>query len=215
MKKIPTEGITYLEPLAGAEGIWFGTETPHGDLYEAEELYRDGGSLTPGRLIFVKYPSGQVTEPVKAASGQYFGDPAYYDGSVYVLLADFPAGEIRILKLDSALESVQIHASVPLSEFEDCYNLTLKTAPLMLTRQTGDTFEIVWPERRSYEIGNREAFLFRDGDELWFNRWDEEGQGETYRYWDETVVRDMDGNELRSLRGDVQIMPNGEKWLLG
>lgn len=215
MKKIPTDGITFLEPLEGVEGIWFGTETPHGDLYEAEELYRDGGSLTPGRLILVKYPSGQVTEPVKAGPGQYFGDPAYYDGSVYVLLADFPAGEIRILKLDSALESVQIHASVPLSEFEDCYNLTLKTAPLMLTRQTGDTFEIVWPERRSYEIGNREAFLFRDGDELWFNRWNEEGEGASYCYWDETVVRDLNGDELFFLRGDVQLMPNGEKWLLG
>ena len=164
MKKIPTDGITFLEPLSGAENLYFGTEIPHGDLYEAEELYRDGGSLTPGRLIFVKYPSGQVTEPVKAAPGQYFGNPVCCDGNVYALLADF---------------------------------------------------EIIWPERRSYEIGNREAFLFRDGDELWFNRWNEEDEGASYRYWDETVVRNLEGDELFFLRGDVQLMPNGEKWLLG
>ncbi len=215
MKNISTGGITFLEPLGGAENLYFGTDAPGGDLYEAEELYRDGGSLTPGRLIFVKYPSGQVTEPVKAGPGQYFGNPVYWDGSVYALLADFPAGEIRILKLDSSLENAQVHAVVPLAELKDCYNLALKTAPLMLTRQTGETFEIIWPERRSYEIGNREAFLFRDGDELWFNRWNEEGEGAAYRYWDETVVRNLNGDQLYFLRGDIQIMPNGEKWLLG
>ncbi len=215
MKKISTGGITCLEPLSGAENLYFGTEIPHGDLYEAQELYRDGGRIAPGRLIFVKYPSGQVTEPVKAGPGQYFGDPVYWDGSVYALLADFPAGEIWILKLDSALKSAQIHASVPLSEFEDCYNLTLKTAPLMLTREAGNTLEILWPERRRVELGERESLRFRDGDELWTSRWNEEGEGGTYRYWDETVVRNLDGDELFFLRGDVQIMPNGEKWLLG
>ncbi len=215
MKYIPTGGISDLKPLEGTDNIYLGMDIPHGDLYEAEELCRDGGHVIPGRLVFVKYPYGEVMEPVKARPGQYFGDPIFYDGSVYIPLADFPAGEIRILRLDGELKEVQLHAAVPLSEIEDCYNLMLKTAPLMLTRQAGSTLEIVWPEKRTVELSEREVFRFREDDKLWTSRWCEEGEGDTYRYWDETVVRDLEGNELFCLCGDTRIMPNGEKWFIG
>lgn len=214
MKYIPTGGISGLTPLEGTDDLFFGTGAPHGDLYEAEELFWDGGSLKPDRLILVKYPSGQVTEPLKAAPGQYFGRPVYYDGGVYALLADFPAGEIQILKLDGPLENAHVHATFPLTEVEDCYNLSLKTAPLMLTRQA-DILEILWPERRRVRLQERETFRFRDGDELWMSRWNEEGEGDSYRCWEEIVVRNLDGDQLSCQPGDIQLIPNGEKWLLG
>lgn len=215
MKHISTNGITVLEPLEGAEHIYFGTDTLSGDLYEAEELFRKGKTVTPNRLVFVTYPEGAVTEPVKAASGQYLGDPLYYDGEVYVLLVDFKAGEIRVLKLDSALENARLHAMIPLSRVEDCYNLKLDSAPLMLTRAGDGAFETVWPEKHVYDVGERETFLFRDGDELYFLEWNEEGMGKRYRYWEETLVRDLDGRVTRRMSGEVQRMPNGEKWLIG
>lgn len=215
MKEISTGGITVLEPLEGSEGVYFGTETPSGDLYEAEELFHMGKTLTPNRLVFVTYPDGAVTEPVRAAKGQYLGNSLFYDGEAYVLLADFPAREIRILKLDKSLESARVHATVTLSQVEDCNNLMLRSAPLMLTREVGETFEIVWPERRVYNVGERETFLFRDGDELYFLEWNEEERGETYRYWEETVVRDLDGHVTRRLHGEVRRMPGGEIWLIG
>lgn len=215
MKKISTGGITLLQPLEGSESIFFGTETLSGDLYEAEELFRKGKTVTPNRLIFVKYPEGTVTEPVKAAKGQYLGDPILFDGDVYALLVDFRAREIRILKLDGSLENAWIHATVPLSQVEDCYNLKLSSAPLMLTRTGEDIFEVVWPERRVYDVGERETFLFRDGDELYFLEWNEEGTGKRYRYWEETVVRNPDGRVTRRLSGQVQKMPDGQTWLIG
>ena len=118
------------------------------------------------------------------------------------------------MKLDGPLENAHVHATFPLTEVEDCYNLSLKTAPLMLTRQA-DILEILWPERRRVKLQERETFRFRDGDELWMSCWNEEGEGASYRYWEETVVRDLNGDELFFLRGDIQLMPNGEKWLLG
>ena len=38
MKRIETQGITYIEPLDGSRGAWYwGTDYASGDLYEAEE----------------------------------------------------------------------------------------------------------------------------------------------------------------------------------
>ena len=41
-KKVDTQGITYLELLSGSREWYWGTDYIHGDLYEAEELFRDG-----------------------------------------------------------------------------------------------------------------------------------------------------------------------------
>ena len=63
-------------------------------------------------------------------------------------------------------------------------------------------------------MGERESFFLRDGDRLFFNKWHEEGDGADYRYWEETVVRSLDGRVLEVLPGDVRLMPNGELWHL-
>ena len=41
IKKIHTGGITYIQPLTGTDEWYWGTDYTSGDLYEAEELYRD------------------------------------------------------------------------------------------------------------------------------------------------------------------------------
>ena len=42
MKRIITNGITDLEPLAGSSEWYWGADYASGDLYEAEELFRSG-----------------------------------------------------------------------------------------------------------------------------------------------------------------------------
>ena len=41
-KKIDTQGITFLEVLDGSDEWYFGTDYFHGDLYEAEEIFKMG-----------------------------------------------------------------------------------------------------------------------------------------------------------------------------
>ena len=53
---------------------------------EAEEIFLSGKSFNPNRLIFVHYPYGNIFEPMKSEEGQYFGMPAYIEGSIYILL---------------------------------------------------------------------------------------------------------------------------------
>ena len=99
VKTIPTGGIGYLYPLTGSPDWYWGTDYTHGDLYEAEELFCDRHPVRQNRLILVRRETGEIFEPVRAKPGQYFGAPVFANGSPVLLLADFPAGEIRVLRV--------------------------------------------------------------------------------------------------------------------
>lgn len=217
MKTVETGGITYIEPLSGSGGEWyFGIDFEHGDLYEAEEIFKAGHPVNGRKLCLVHYPDGKVYFPVPKAEGQYCERPVYLDGGIFILNVDFVRGVIQILRFDCADLTTELHAEIPLASVKDCYNLNLQTAPITLSRQCVGTneFEIVWPERISLEMGSHDSFFLRDGGRLFFSRWHEEGEGADYRYWEETVVKDLDGNELETIPGDVMVMPGGERWIL-
>ena len=173
MKKINLKGIHYIEPVYNCNQWYWGTDYIHGDLYEAEELYKNNSWIESNRLVFVKYPEGEVLEPIKASSGQYFGRPAYYEGQIHFILVDFKEGFIYIYKYDETNKDVIEVANIALSKVEDCYNIFLQIHPLMLTRSNHDgIFQIIYPEIVDIAIGDREYFFERDGDKLYFERWD-------------------------------------------
>lgn len=69
-------------------------------------------------------------------------------------------------------------------------------------------------EKAAFPMGDREAFFLRDKERLFFSRWNEEGEGADYKYWEETIIKDMKGNILETLPGDMMLMPNGDIWHL-
>lgn len=211
MKRIETQGITYIEPLDGSCEWYWGTDYTSGDLYEAEELFHDGHPVNQNKLIFVRYPEGRAVQPIRAEQGQYFGRPIFYQGKITILMVDFPAGVIHIKQFDDVLDQISTLVEIPLSVVEDCYNLMLKTAPLMLTRQGHDSrFQIIWPERVTFAIGERESFAFRDGEKLYFSAWQEDPE-----YQEETIVRNMrTGEIIDRIPGSLVMMPDGQKWIL-
>lgn len=105
---------------------------------------------------------------------------------------------------------------LPLSSVKDCYNLSLQTTPLTLSRQcVGENeFEIIWPERICLKMDDHDSFFMRDGKKLFFSRWHEEGENENYRYWEETIIKDLEGKVVETLPGNVMMMPDGELWHL-
>lgn len=211
MKEVNTQGITYIEPLTGCSEWYWGTDYIHGDLYEAEELFRDGHPVSQNKLLFVHDPDGRVVRPVVAQEGQYLGNPAYYDGRIAILMVDFPAGQIIVMQFDRGLEHMIERTEFPLSAVKDCYNLLLKTAPLMLTRQgSEDTFQIIWPEQVSFAIGERESFWVRCEDKLYFSTWVEDPE-----YREEIVVRKAETGEIIDrFPGGNMTMPDGRLWVL-
>ena len=210
LKQINTGGISWLEPLTGSEDWYWGTDYTSGDLYEAEELFRDGHRISQNRLIFVHRPDGRVVEPVLAKAGQYFGRPAYDSGAPVILLVDFPTEVIRLLRYDDAGGAVTPIAMLPRAAVEDCYNLMPNQSPLCLTRQTADRFQIIWPEKADFAVHPAESFCFREEERLYFSRWYEDPD-----YREEVVVRRFpDGAILDQFRGSLNIMPDGQRWLL-
>ena len=210
MKTIDLHGITNMELVRGGTAEWYwSTDYIHGDLYEAEELFHMGHPVQSNRLYLIHYPDGTVYEPVPAVVGQYLGYPVYDNGTVALLVVNFPEGIIRIVRFQPG-ETSEI-AQIPLSAVKDCYNLILHTDPLSLTRSPGDcTFEIVWPEQVRFPIEERETLNFCDGDKLYFTVWYEDPD-----YREENVVRSVrDGSVLDRYPSDIRIMPNGDKWLL-
>ena len=210
IRQIRTGGISFLQRLAGSPDWCWGTDYTSGDLYEAEELYRDGRRIRQNRLIFVHLPDGRVAEPVRAREGQYFGVPVCDGGTPVLLLADFPAGELRLLRYHDESGTVSPVVALPRGAVEDCYNLMPHCAPLCLTRQTAERFQIVWPERADFAIHPAESFCIRDGERLYFSRWYEDPD-----YREELVVRRFpDGEIMEQRRGALCEMPDGRQWLL-
>ncbi len=212
MKTIDIQGMTNMELVREGTDEWYwATDYIHGDLYEAEELFRSGHPVRSNRLYLIHYPDGTVYEPLPPVDGQYLGTPVYDGNSVVLLVVSFTESTIRILRFLHQQEEVQEVTQLPLSAVKDCYNLMLHASPLSLTRQPNDgTFEVVWPEQVRLAINDRETLNFRDGDKLYFNIWYEDPD-----YREEILVRSLhDGAILERLSGDIHIMPNGERWLI-
>lgn len=217
MKTIHTEGVSHIELIPhGTDHWYYGISFEHGDLYEAEEIFKAGQEIEGRKLILIHYPDGEVCQPVPKQAGIYPAEPVYHEDSIYIPRVDFLNELIQIIRFNCDNKETTVLMNLPLSSVKDCYNLRLDVAPLTLTRQCvgSNEFEIIWPERVSFSMGDHDSFFLRDGDKLYFSRWHEEGEGADYRYWEETVVRNLEGEITEILPGDVRIMPNGEMWHL-
>lgn len=211
MKSINMQGITYLEKLAGTSQWYWGTNYIHGDLYEAEELFEKKHNIKSNTLLFIRYPEGEVIEPIKPRDGQYFGRPVYYDNHIVILLVDFNNQQIKLEQYNDTLFTTSLIATIPLSEVKDCYNLMLQVSPLMLTRQGNENkFEILYPQKFQVNIDNTESFCFRKDDRLYFSAWFED---EDYR--EEVIIRDINTGEIIERKaGAITVMPDGQVWIL-
>lgn len=212
MKIIETNGITYLQEL-GASGEWYwGTDFACGDLYEAEEVFLKGNRFEPNRLIFVHYPDGKVYEPIQAKENQYFGRPQYVDASFYILLVNFAEKQIRVLQYTPKTEAVSVKIEIPLNEVKDCYNLMIDdSSPFMIYRQGWENhFQVIWPDKIDFSIGERESFQFHKDGLLVFSEWFEAPE-----YREEVIVREYaTGEIIERMPGTAISMPDNQCWIL-
>ena len=214
MKKIDIGGINYIELVPDGTSEWYyGLSRELTDMYEAEECHDAGETVRGNTLCLIHYPDGEVFRPVPKKDGTYIESPVFLDQVIYILTVDFPAQKIRIFAFDCASHETALHMEKPLESVINCYNLRLHTAPLTLARQgDDDVFEIIWPDRTGFPMDPHESFFMRDGEKLYFSRWNEKGEGDAYRYWEDTVIRDLSGKLLEVLPGDFRVMPDGELW---
>lgn len=202
------------------------------DLYEAEEIVNDGYTFVGMGCALIHYPDGKVFKAFEIKENIYVEKPVFFNGKIYFLEVDFDKKVMRVIYIDSeelissnfeddkesnedkfcniSIEDIKhVEAEISLSEVEDCYNLMLKISPMMITRAGNDGyFEIIYPEKKRYNIDVREGFDFRNGDDMYFASWDENPE-----YEDFIAVRDYESGEVKSVeKGSIFRMPNGEMW---
>lgn len=210
-KTINLNGITYLEKLEGTNDWYWGSDYCQGDLYEAEEIFEAGHAVKCNRLAFVKYPEGEVIEPILPKDGQYFGTPVFDHGCIVILMADFTAGKIFVKQYDLASKTLETAYSFERKGIDDCYNLLLRVSPLFLSRDGVDgKYQILWPEKSEFAVEENETVYERIGENLISSKWYEDPD-----YREELIIRKYPTGELvERHEGSLMQLPNGEKWLV-
>lgn len=209
IKDINVSGITYLHAMEGTDQWYYGLDHLSGDLYEAEELYGLGWEVKGSSLFLVKYPEGDVFNPVKKKKNTSLGQPVYYKGVISFPEVDFECAVVKIHSFDCGSCQTSTVAQVSLKEIEDCYNLRVCVWPLTLIRSDNKgNLDIIWPQKKHLEVTLREALDFRDDDKLILSRWQEDPD-----YREETVIRDFNTGEiLKVIPGNIMLMPDGSQW---
>ena len=128
-------------------------------------------------------------------------------------MVDFNKKEIWIYKASEDLSEAEKCAIIDLREVKNCYNLRLANYPLMLIRQGEENvFQEIWPGKTSFSIGERESFMHREEDKLYFSSWDED---EEDNYSEEVIIRSYpDGDIIKRIEGSMVELPNGQRWIL-
>ena len=172
MKEINLNGITFLRPVREGTSEWYyAMDYDNGDLFELQELYHfeNGSSFEGNQLYLIHYSDGEVIEPIPSDSVSALGEPVYYDGKISFVRVDFSCEKIYIHQFDCSSREVSLIDEIPLSSVENCYNLRLFEHPLTLTRQPNDgTLELIWPERKTIQISEKESFFYIEGNRLYF-----------------------------------------------
>lgn len=209
IKDLDLSGITYLHAMEGTELWYYGLDHLSGDLYEAEELYNLGWEVKGSSLFLVRYPEGDVFNPIKKKKNTSLVQPVFYKGVISFPEVDFESGVVRVHSFDCESHETSTVAQVPLKEIEDCYNLRVCVWPLTLIRSDNKgNLDIIWPEKKRLEVTLREALDFRENDKLVLSRWEEDPD-----YREETVIRDFNTGEiLKVMPGNIMLMPDGSQW---
>ena len=123
-------------------------------------MHREGISFKGNTVRLIRYPEGDVFIPVGPAQDLAVGEPEYLDGSIYLLAVDFHEETIAICRFSCLSYETENVMCMSLHDVQNTYNLRLHTSPLILTRQPNDgTFEIVWPDRKTFKVDSRGIVL--------------------------------------------------------
>lgn len=183
------------------------------DLYEAEEIVKEGHVYEGMTCVLIHYPDGQVYYPFVAKENVYVEAPTFCDGVLYFIVADFAEMLVQVVAFNTEdFEQKTVH-ELSLDEVPSCYNLRIGVAPAMLFCESeNNVIEVLWPEKRTFKLNNHEVINFRDGDKVYFSEWFETEEPD-YNYYEQVVVRDWEnGEEMERFDGQLHRMPNGDIW---
>lgn len=188
-------------------------EDPFCDLYEAEEIIKAGHTYKGMNCALIHFPDGTVYEPFTLQENVYVDAPVFLDGVLYFLVTDFNEKTIQIVAWGTETKQPEVVKELLLDEVENCYNLMLRVAPIMLIQEANDdVLEIIYPEKKTIQLGECESMYFRNEDKLYCSAWYEDPE-----YHEKVIVRNYYTGEIEEIfdKQNMRRMPNGDVWMLG
>jgi hypothetical protein len=213
MNIIKIEGVTecYPEQIEGTSDWYYCKESKDifCDLYEAEEIIKSGGKFSGMNCHLIHFPDGLVHSPFELRENLYIDSPVWDNDKLFFLSVNFCEKLIHINCYFPEEKRLDLIKVFPLEIVEDCYNLMLKTSPIMLCRDANKgVLEIIWPENKKIAIGKTESLLFCNGEDLYFSEWYEDPE-----YHENVIVRNLNTGKVKEkFNGYLRRLPNGVYW---
>ena len=151
-------------------------------------------------ISFYDLKSGKVYTPFEKKKNVVFSKPKFLEENIYFLKGDYDKGSLVLCRFypEEGAEKITELSLMGLR----LYNLNIMGEKVHIVSQEDD-FCCYYPESFSFEMGeNESAVLILDGKvycQEWVEEsWDEENNcaKENYKYYDNLIVRDFEGNIL-------------------
>ncbi len=212
MKTFDLNGNTYLNRIEGSENFYYALDIPHGDLYEAYELYQLQKHTEGSLLYVIDAKTEELFIPFERRANTYHSNPVFTDGKIDVLSVDFRQESADLYEVDPKTKSVTIRLHYNLRDIVTTYNLMLHGVDLTLSSEKDDILSVYYPVRRDIALTPHESFFFREGRTLYFADWWEDEE-DNYRYYERTILRDLySGVVINVMEGDIFFLPDGRRW---
>ena len=205
------EGFEDLYPERVDEtDLWYYAQwSPCSEAYEALDYKKE----YPGtRLYLIKYPSGEIYEPMGQEKNVFIERPVYEhkDNSFGIIRYDFSKEVIQLLIFKPGRSGVEVLAETDFSKVGDMINVRLITSPFALVRHDvqNDAVHFLWPREMHIQFEENEGLYFQDDGKLYTSKWIEDPD-----YREESIVRDAEtGQILERSPGYLRRMPDGSVW---
>lgn len=189
---------------------WYIARNSTYDVYGALECINNSEEYSGDEVYLIHYPDGKTYMPFEKNKNICITNPIWNNGVFYIMKIDLINRICFIYEYIPKKNCLNLKNRINIGDKDECYNLNLKGMPLSVIEEDGENFKIIWPENKNIVIGSNESFLFRNKDELYFERWFDD-----ISIKEETVVRNIKTGEIvKVIDGRLFIMPNNVIWQL-
>ena len=181
------------------------------------EGYLKAGGYQGAIISFYDYDTGRIYEPFLKKRNALYGKPVYLKDCFWFLQGDYNNGKITLFRYVPGKE-LELITQMDLEDV-DQYDLKIIGEDIHIISDD-DEFVCYYPDFFKFSKGSNESAAVISDGKVYFSAWIEEGwdyendcETDEYKYYEEVVVRDFNGNVLSEEVGCLQQHSDGTWWI--
>lgn len=207
----------YVEKIYGQDRYGY-AKSDFEDFYDLIQWAERGG-YSGLELLIYDFETGEVHKPFEKKRNVVYGTPVWEEQGICFLKGDY---DERLVTLYRYLPEKSPEKVTELSMDEiNLYNLDIIGNPLhIISQEGGESLCCYYPERFSFDLGERESVALIEDGKVYIQEWVEEGWDtendcatEDYQYYNRILVKDFAGNTISEEIGCLFKCSNGDLWI--